>query len=302
MARAWVVCVDRPEATGHVMWLATEKKLTLARILRRVVGTARAAVGRRDTEVVCRRRGVTWSLDLDEGVQFALYMGLYERGTVAALRRLCPPDGIVLDIGANVGAQALPLAARLAEGGRVIAVEPADQAYGRLRQNIALNPSIVNRVQPLHLALVEEGGRVDERYLASWPLTASARREAVAAGHKVHPVHQGAPHNSTARAFSLDALNGGFRVDLIKLDVDGHELTVLRRDDGLARLEAIVIFEFYLFVLDELGESPHVLSIFDEARSSLHNQGSMAPIGPHRDRLIRAIPHGGGINIVALPR
>lgn len=263
------------------MWLATANKLTLARILRRVVGTARAAVGHRDTEVVCRRRGVTWSLDLDEGVQFALYMGLYERGTVAALRRLCPPDGIVLDIGANVGAQALPLAARLAEGGRVIAVEPADQAYGRLRQNIALNPSIVNRVQPLHLALVEEGGRVDERYFASWPLTASARREAVAAGHRVHPVHQGAPHDSTARGSSLDALVGELalaRVDLIKLDVDGHELAVLRgARDTLARMRPIVVFEFCPYLLDELGESPHVLlSIFDEAHYSLHNQGSMA--------------------------
>ena len=67
------------------MALATASKLTLARMLRRMVGAARAAIGHRETEVVCRRRGVRWALDLNEGVQFALYLGVYERQTAAAL-------------------------------------------------------------------------------------------------------------------------------------------------------------------------------------------------------------------------
>jgi FkbM family methyltransferase len=281
-----------------VIRLATSSKLALARILRRLVGWARAAVGRHGTEVVCRRRGVKWSLDLDEGVQFALYLGLYERGTSAALRRLCPANGIVLDVGANIGALALPLAAALSTGGRVIAVEPADQAYGRLCRNVALNPLVTDRLQMLHLALVGAGDRADERYFASWPLAVS---------NHVHPVHQGVPQASTARASTLDALVRELaltRVDLIKLDVDGHELAVLRGGrNTLAQLRPTVVFEFCPYLLDELGESPHaLLSIFEEGRYSLRDERTLAPISRNRDRLIRAIPHGGGINIVAVPQ
>jgi len=268
----------------------------LARILRRAVGAARAAIGHHGTEVVCRRRGVRWSLDLDEGVQFALYLGVYERQTAAALRRLCPRPGVVVDVGANVGAQALPLAAALGPGSRVVAVEPTDHAYERLRRNLALNPSIADRVQTQHLALVARGDRAAASYFASWPLTPTAG---------LHPVHQGAPHPSTAPASTLDALVHRLaleRVHLIKLDVDGNELAVLRgAQDTLARLRPTVVFEFCPYLLDEAGESPHtLLSIFDEHGYSLLDEASMAPIDD-RDRLIRAIPHGGGINLVAMP-
>lgn len=278
------------------MPLATSSKLTMARMARRLVGAARAAIGHHETDVVCRRRGVRWSLDLNEGVQFALYLGVYERQTTAALRRLCPPDGVVLDIGANVGAQALPLAAALSPGSRVVAVEPTDHAYGRLRRNLALNPSIADRVQALHLALVAEGDRAAASYFASWPLTPTTG---------VHPVHQGAPHVSTALGVTLDALVHDLALEpvhLIKLDVDGNELDVLRgAQDTLARLRPTVVFEFCPYLLDEAGESPHtLLSIFDEHRYSLRDEGSLAPIDD-RDSLIRAIPHGAGINLVAVP-
>lgn len=278
------------------MALATSSKLTLARMLRRVVGAARAAIGHRETEVVCRRRGVRWSLDLNEGVQFALYLGVYERQTAAALRRLCPSGGVVLDIGANVGAQALPLAAALGAGSRVVAVEPTDHAYERLRRNLALNPSIADRVQTLHLALVAPGDRTAPSYFASWPLTLETG---------LHPVHQGAPRLSTAPALTLDALVHDLaleRVHLIKLDVDGNELAVLRgARDTLGRLRPTVVFEFCPYLLDEAGQSPHtLLSIFDEHRYSLLDEARMAPIDD-RARLIRSIPHGGGINLVAVP-
>jgi FkbM family methyltransferase len=279
------------------MRLPTATKIAIARVLRRLVAVARALTGRRGSEVVCRRRGVVWSLDLDEGVQLALYLGLYERGTTALLKRLCPADGVALDVGANIGAQALPLAATLSAGGLVVAVEPTDHAYERLRRNLSLNGGLADRVRSLHLALTAAGERPAGSYFASWPLGAASG---------LHPVHGGAPQAASGKGMTLDALVqdlGLGRLDLIKLDVDGHELPVLLgARETLVRLRPAVVFEFCPYLLAEAGESPHtLLSLFDDAGYTLHDEEGLAPIGD-RERMIRSIPDGGGINLVALPR
>ena len=95
------------------MRLSTRQKMVVARVLGRVVRVIRGLGGPFSSEVACRRRGVRWSLDLDEGVQLAIYLSVYERSTGRALVRLAPADAVVIDIGANIGAQALPLARRL---------------------------------------------------------------------------------------------------------------------------------------------------------------------------------------------
>ncbi len=48
-----------------------------------------------------------------------------------------PPDGVFVDVGANVGLYTLLAAEVLGTGGRVIAVEPNPSALGRLRDNLA---------------------------------------------------------------------------------------------------------------------------------------------------------------------
>ena len=50
-------------------------------------------------------------------------------------------DGFTfIDIGANIGAYALFVAARAGQGGRVLAVEPQPDVFDRLTENIRLNP------------------------------------------------------------------------------------------------------------------------------------------------------------------
>ena len=196
--------------------------MDIARHLRWASGGMLALQGRDASEVACTRRGVRWSLDLDEGVQLALYLGVYERSTPSALTRLAGRGAIVIDVGANIGSQALPLARHIGAEGRLIAVEPADSAMARLRANLALNPELQDRVTLVHRALGAAGDSAAGTYYARWPL---------AGARGTHPVHQGAPERSTAQVETLDGLVAEFglpRVDLIKLDVDGSELPVLR--------------------------------------------------------------------------
>jgi FkbM family methyltransferase len=277
------------------MRLSTAKKLAIARALRGFVGAWLKLQGRDPRKVRCTRNGVRWLLDLDEGVQLALYLGVYERSTMRALARLASSDAVVLDVGANIGAQALPLAGRLSAGGRVIAVEPADAAVVRLRDNCALNPAVSARVSLVHRSLVAPGDTAARTYFASWPL---------AAPPGAHPVHHGVPEPSSASWSTLDSLVhelGLTRVDVIKLDVDGNELPVLRGASAtLARHHPVVVFELCPYLLEERGEAPTALTrLFIEHGYALYEEQTFKPLPGGDEEFIRRIPAGGSVNVVA---
>lgn len=274
---------------------STSAKLRIARSLRRLAGAWLVLTGGDPRKVACRRNGVRWLLDLNEGVQLALYLDVYERSTTRALARVARPGAIAIDVGANIGAQALPLALQVGQTGQVIAVEPADSAMARLRGNCALNPELRSRMTLVHRALGAPGDRPAESYFASWPLEAKAN---------AHPVHQGNPERSSATGSTLDGLVaelGLARVDLIKLDVDGNELPVLR--GALATLEKhhpVVVFELAPYLLEERGDSPSDLpQLFLGLGYHLYDEESFAALPANLDALLHSIPNGGSRNVIA---
>lgn len=275
--------------------LTTRTKLVMARILRTFVGAWIKVVGGDVRRVRCKRNNVEWLLDLDEGLQLALYLGVYERSTTRALAQLAGPRAVIIDVGANIGAQALPIATRLGGDSRVIAVEPADSAMARLRQNYTLNPALADRVTLVHRALVAPGERAASNYFASWPLSTVPGS---------HPVHLGAPDVSSAVGSTLDALIGELglaRVDLIKLDVDGNEIPVLQGASAtLARHHPIVVFELCPYLLEERGEAPVALTrLLAEHGYTLYDERTLKPFSVGDETLVGSIPAGGGINVIA---
>jgi len=155
---------------------------------------------------------------------------------VAVARATLPPDGVALDIGANVGAFACALAA-IAPTGRVIAVEPSPATAAALRRTVALN-GLEARIAVHETAVGAEPGRA--RFHAEATHTAGS--------HLLH-VDTMAPERLTpldVLVTTIDALAAGLnRLDLIKIDVEGFETEVL---DGaaltLARFRPVVLAEF----------------------------------------------------------
>jgi FkbM family methyltransferase len=84
--------------------------------------------------------------------------GKWERGTLDALDRHVRPGVEVLDIGAWVGPVTLYAAARGAA--RVIAVEADPAAAAALRDNLALNPDLAERVTVVERAVAPAPGVV----------------------------------------------------------------------------------------------------------------------------------------------
>ena len=276
--------------------LTTRAKIALAANVQRIV-TVWPRLSGRSLETVCARSGIRWALDLNEGIDFSIWLlGAFERRTVAAYSRIVKPGMTVLDIGANIGAHTLFLARLVAASGRVIAVEPTAWAVGRLHANLRLNPELEKMVQVKQAMLVGSADEpLPETIYASWPLD----------GRDVHPkLRAQAKTTFGAEATTLDQLiqNEAIeRVDFIKLDVDGHEGTVLRGGRGVLRRDRpAIIFELSPYILAEAGDSAtELLKLLHDLGYRFYDLSLRRTLPTNPRDIVATVPDGGGINVLA---
>jgi hypothetical protein len=121
-----------------VNWLNTQRKIALACIANRFVKGGRRLLGM-PMQAEFKRGGLRWMLDLDEGIDFSIFLlGSFEPDAVRCFEKRIKPGDVVLDIGANIGAHTLRLARLVGSSGRVLAFEPTIYAYAKLRSNLEL--------------------------------------------------------------------------------------------------------------------------------------------------------------------
>ena len=280
--------------------LDTSTKVILAACVQRPLVMLRRAVGLPPT-LVAQRGGITWSLDLNEGIDFSIWLlGGFERRTIAAYSRLIKPGAVVFDVGANIGAHTLPLARLVGPSGFVHAFEPVLWALGKLKASLALNEQLIPRVS-LHQMLLSDGEDipVPGTMYASWPLGMAP---------DIHPTLRArALSTEGARSTTLDAAAlalGLPRLDFIKLDVDGRECHVVRGAmKTIRRFRPALIVELSSYVLEEAGESlDGLLDLLAEGGYELHDVARGSRLPANRDALKQLVPTGGGINVLGLPK
>jgi FkbM family methyltransferase len=208
----------------------------------------------------------------------ALYLALHRAGLMgvgerAVLRRLARPGMTVVDVGANLGLYSMLFARSVGPAGRVIAFEPDPDLFSLLRASCEAN-SIAN-VEAHNIALGASPGRM----LLSRPTLNSGDN------------HLGGANGSAlgrpleVEVAALDALMGGLRPDLVKVDVQGWELKVLRGMESLLReTEGVGIYlEVCPHLLRRAGDGPEEL--FDYLRSlgfGVYSCGTWEPMGRER--------------------
>jgi FkbM family methyltransferase len=143
-----------------------------------------------------------------------------EPETIAWIEGYIRPGDVFYDVGANVGAYSLVADRQMDDTGLVYAFEPGFSTYPTLVRNVFLN-RMQDRVVPLSVALADSSGLV--------PITYST----VEAGGAMHTFGQSAEDAPWQRvvSFAMDDFRERFALEqpnLIKLDVDGAELLVLR--------------------------------------------------------------------------
>jgi FkbM family methyltransferase len=222
----------------------TRYKLFVARMLYRLLRLMGVSNKKR-----IRRRGIHYEVDLTEGIDLSLFLfGNFQRHVMANDHFAISPDGCIFDIGANIGSMTLNFA-RMVPEGKVYAFEPTDYAFEKLKRNISLNPELAKRVRMVQLFVSDQSGPVhDLKAYSSWKVDGSAQNS--------HPLHGGMIRNAEGvSAVTLDDFcieNQISRVDLIKIDTDGHELQVLNGAfRTLEKSTPFLIFEIGLYTLSE---------------------------------------------------
>lgn len=138
------------------------------------------------------------------GKALELY-GEYSESEIEAMRPFLRPGDVAIDIGAFIGDMTLPFAQIVGSEGRVYAFEPDPETFNILCANLALNE--VANVKPIN-ALVKTGAAANDR-----------------------------------SAMAIDDLNLS-ACRLIKIDVDGFELDVLRSGaKTIERLRPVLYLE-----------------------------------------------------------
>ena len=162
---------------------------------------------------------------LDARGEHMLFYGFDVPATALAF---APRGGTVIDIGANLGEWAVPLAQAVGPAGQVFCCEPNPAVAAALEATLRVNG--LDHAEVLRIAVSDIEG---EGHLALHPGDTGQSRLA-AAGIPV-----------TLR--TLDALaaeHGLDRIDLVKVDVEGHEAAVLAGAmEVLRRHRPALIFE-----------------------------------------------------------
>ena len=176
--------------------------------------------------------------------------GSFEPNEFAFLQKALTRDAVFIDIGANEGFYTVFAAHLVGPRGRVIAVEPSPREYARLESNVA-----INRLSNVSLVRCGLGAR---------------RRKALL--HIADPEHNGqntlgefghagvtAVDHVEIDLIDLDSLAQEQvlrKVDVIKMDVEGAELEVIKGGlKTLERYQPTLLFELFEGALRQQGTS-----------------------------------------------
>jgi FkbM family methyltransferase len=170
--------------------------------------------------------------------------GAHTRNEVALLQSFVKAGDLIYDVGAHIGTFAIPLALAAGENGQVIAIEADAENFALLRQNL-VSLGLQSRVTP-HLGVAGGCGarhhrvRVDRHTSATYFM----------------PDAEGAAMPAIILDDLQDRSEPRRRVAVIKIDVEGMELAVLRSAEGtIARDRPVLYVEISITQMARYGVS-----------------------------------------------
>lgn len=172
--------------------------------------------------------GISLCVNPDAHIGGLIYWrGYYEMSGITLLRRILAPDMTLIDVGANIGEYTLH-GCRLVPRGRVVSFEPS-WVHAVLEQNLAINDC--HNVEAFKMGLSDRPGRM--RLYSPPPGDSDSFNEGLSSFF-----HRGGRGESGAwvEVETLDRMADRLqlqRVGVVKIDVEGSELFVLRGARGV---------------------------------------------------------------------
>lgn len=150
---------------------------------------------------------------------FGFILGTHERHISDVLLASIKPGDMCIDVGANIGYFSAIMAQLAGTTGRIFAFEPVPENFAILERNARIASATGAKVMPINAAVSERQApvRIIRREYSTY--------------HQVEPVTDPSS-NDSIQGICLDQelpnLARGSRVSFLKIDVEGHELSVLR--------------------------------------------------------------------------
>ena len=168
---------------------------------------------------------------------FGFLLGRHEHHLAGVMRERIRPGDCCIDVGANIGYFASLMSGWCGDAGRVLAYEPETQNFQLLRVNATLAADCGRTIVPIHAAVSDLAG---ELALVRSSLSTMHRVETLDSGHQSESVP------SIVLDDDIPARDIG-AIRLMKVDVEGHEVHVLRGCERLVaarRIECMLIEVF----------------------------------------------------------
>jgi FkbM family methyltransferase len=170
----------------------------------------------------------------------------YELVLSAILDERLRPGMTIVDIGAHVGLHTLRFVDRIGKGGRVIAVEPSPANASLLRTHLYWNGC--QNVTVVEAAIGEAEGEIEFGFRPD-PTDPGAFANSIA--------YDVGGHKAKVRLTTIDSVCHGCSPDLIKIDVEGAELSAVEgARETISRSSPVLIIAVHPDAMSALGTSP----------------------------------------------
>ncbi len=175
------------------------------------------------------RDGIKMEVDISDYIGHYLYFGFLDR-SAEKLFSLCTETSNVIDVGANIGWTALQLARRAVHG-NVYGFEPDPYNWKRCQENVKRNA--LGNLEVLSVALGSKEST----------LNMEVRTPSNRGGNRIVPGGLGGTISvQVCRMDQSPPVNKLDKIDLIKIDVEGYELQVLKGAEGLLLKHKPILF------------------------------------------------------------
>jgi FkbM family methyltransferase len=194
------------------------------------------------------KHGDQFDADLSSFLEWYLYaFGAFEEHFAELFGALIGPGDRCIDVGANIGVHTVRLAKLVGARGEVIAIEPDAALAHRARHNVAINEMFNATV--LVAAATDHAADSLRLFRPSAGDTNKARASLLEHAYLTGDA-------ATVPGVTVDEVCGG-PVRLIKIDVEGHEASVVAGAAAtIARDRPFVIFEYAPELLTSQSQSP----------------------------------------------
>lgn len=214
-------------------------------------------------KIIVKKKSIMWNLDLSEGIDLSIFLfGYFQQEVVNSIYNHISKNQKnkniffnIIDIGSNIGDKSLSITSKLLSkkisNFKVFSIEPTDYAYKKQIKNINLNPVLKRKIS-FFQNFVSNNKSKPKKIYSSWSLEKNKN---------LHKIHMGVLKNVNPKTkiITLDSFIKKHKIKdqiILKIDVDGYEMNVLKSSIYvLKQYRPIIFMEYAPYSFKEHGSS-----------------------------------------------